>query len=109
MKLNKKEDANLYLIRILLLAKYLNHKVCITVPPVRSDYKIATGMKFNMLFKSLLEILNNFHINFHVDLINAYDNDFFIDDYFGDYDHLLPLGKGTEFLSDLIYKNFKRN
>jgi len=108
MKYNKKEGANLYLIRTLLLAKHLKHKVCITIPPVRSDFKKATGMEFNSLFKSLLDILNNFHLDHHVELINGFDSELFSDNHFGDYDHLLPLGKGTELLSELIYKNFSR-
>ncbi len=108
LKYNKTEEANLYLIRTLLLAKHLKHKVCITVPPVRSDYKKATGLEFNALFRSLIEILNDFHLGYPVELINGFNSELFSDDHFGDYDHLLPLGKGTELLSKLIHNNFSR-
>jgi hypothetical protein len=106
MRFNNKEEANLYLIRTLLLAKKMNHKVCIVVPPARSDYKKATGMEFNALFKSLLEILNNFHLDYQCKLINGFDSELFSDNHFGDYDHLHPLGKGTELLTEMIFRNF---
>lgn len=106
LRLNKKDAANVYLVRMLLLAKHHGHKVCITVPPVRSDYKQAVGIPFDMVFRSLLDVLNNFHIDYHVDLINGFDSALFSDDHFGDYDHLLPLGDGTRMLSELICKNF---
>lgn len=106
LRYNRREEANVYLIRTLLLAKHLGHKVCIVVPPVRSDFKAATGMPFEVLFKSLLDILYHLHIDHPVTLINGFDSPLFSDDHFGDYDHLLPLGRGTEILSDLISKAF---
>ncbi|MFT6743120.1 MAG: hypothetical protein ACJAVF_004644 [Paraglaciecola sp.] len=106
LKFNKKIEANLFLIKFLLLAKHLQHKVCIVVPPVRSDYKKATGGNFNVLFKSLIEITNDFYLNYDIDLINGFDSNLFRDEFFGDYDHLLPLGKGTEILSRAIFNKF---
>lgn len=108
MRFNKKDEANLYLIRMLLLAKHLNHKFCIAVYPVRSDYKKATGANFNILFKSLLEILNCYHLDYYAELINGFDSDLFSDNHFVDYDHLLPLGEGTELFTKLISKKFAR-
>ena len=106
LRYNRAEEANLYLIRTLLLAKHLGHKTCIVVPPVRSDFKQVTGMGFEALFKSLLDILYHIHLDYPVELINGFDSPLFSDDHFGDYDHLLPLGKGTEILSDLVRRAF---
>lgn len=106
LRFNVKQEANLYLVRTLLLAKQLGHRVCIVVPPVRSDFKQALGASFDQLFGSLLEILNDFHLDYPVGLVNGFDNPRFSDSDFGDYDHLLPLGRGTEVLSDMIRGNF---
>lgn len=108
LKISKKEEANLYLIRLLLLAKHRNHKVCIAVPPVRSDYKKAIGSEFNVLFKSLLEVLYCYHLGCEVSLVNCFNEEMFYDDHFIDYDHLLPLGKGTELFTRLIFKSFEK-
>lgn len=106
LRCNRREDANLYLVRMLLLAKHHQHKVCIVVPPVRSDFKNATGMPFAELFESLLDILYHYHIDYPVELVNGYDSPLFSDEHFGDYDHLLPLGNGTELLTRLIHSQF---
>jgi hypothetical protein len=106
LKYNKTVEENLFLLRILLLAKHLGHRVCVVVPPVRSDYKKATGGDFRALFRSLVEILYDFHLGLEVNLVNGFDNPLFLDSYFGDFDHLLPTGKGTEILSKIIYDSF---
>ena len=101
LKFNARSDANIYLIRILLLAKRLGHKTFIVIPPVRSDYRAATGGDSTHLFKSLFEILD---LNYDAELINCFDSNEFDDSQFADFDHLLPTGKGTKTLSTHIKK-----
>jgi hypothetical protein len=108
MKANKRTEANIYLIKLLLLAKYLNHQVCVVIPPVRSDYKDATGGDSGSLFRSLHEILFELHIDHNAGLINCFDMSIFADRYFGDYDHLQPLGLGAEILSKIVFNKFIR-
>jgi len=88
-----------------MLAKALGQNVYIVIPPVRRDYKAATGRDFNYLFKdliSLLESLNAFHPDLKVKIINGFDDEDFKDEHFGDFDHLLPTGKGAEILTGKI-------
>jgi|688.fasta_scaffold1820982_1 hypothetical protein len=108
LRFNRNTAAHPYLIQTLQLAKHLRHKVCIAIPPVRSDYKKATGEDSAVLFKSLVEIVDDFSSEYPVDLINGFDSGEFSDSDFGDFDHLLPLGRGTEVLSKLICNSFSR-
>lgn len=102
IKYNKINEANHYLVELLSLAKQLGHGVCIVISPVRSDYRMAFNANVQSLFKSLFDVLGDFKKDGYVELLNCFDDDRFSDNDFGDYDHLLPLGKGTETLSILI-------
>ncbi len=102
LRWNESIAENLHLIRLILLAKHNGHKVCVVVPPARSDYKRALNKSFGSLFGPLLEILYGFHLGVDVKLVNAFESDLFDDSYFGDFDHLLPSGKGVEVLTKLI-------
>ncbi len=106
MKLNKQTDANIWLIKLLQKIRQKGQKFCVVLPPVRSDYKAATGGKTQTLFAPLLQILKDEGLNDKENIINAFDDDGFKDDYFGDYDHLLPLGEGTHRLSCLLAQHF---
>lgn len=102
LKLNRKEDANVFLLNTLLHAKASNHNVVIVIPPVRQDYKLACGGDFEILFKDLLlilEMMKTLSPDLAINLINAFDDDEFKDEFFGDFDHLLPEGEGTKRLS----------
>ena len=101
MKYNNIDEANIYLEQTILLAKQLGHKVCIVIPPVRSDYRAACEADTAYLFRSLFDSLKN--IEYDVDVANFFDDSRFSDDDFGDYDHLLPLGKGVETLTRAVY------
>lgn len=104
LQFNKLKEENLFLIKILLFAKHLKHKLYVVVPPVRSDYKKALGGNFNSLFSSLIEIIYDFNHDYKIELINEFDSNLFHDSYFGDYDHLLPSGSGAEILTKIIYE-----
>ncbi len=102
MKRNRQNEANVYLTHILSLAKNLGHRVYIVIPPVRSDLKSAIDRDGNLLFKSLFEIISTNKTEINITLLNCYDTDLFLDEHFGDFDHLLPLGAGTQQLSSMI-------
>jgi len=107
LKLNNSTEANTFLIRTLLLARYLGHKPVIVIPPVRSDYKLATGGDGKLLYKSLLEIIFDYHIGCDIELLNLYDDPQFPDEDFGDFDHLHPLGNGAQRMSSMVSEVIK--
>lgn len=106
LKLNRDTSANVYLMNMLLLAQALGHKVVIVIPPVREDYKAACSGGFDYLFEDLLlivEMLKHLTPVIDAQLLNCFESDEFDNACFGDFDHLLPLGKGVEKLSSKIY------
>lgn len=107
LKCNKNNYADIYLVRILLLAKLLGHNAYIVIPPARSDYRAAVGAPFDHLFRSLLEILNDFPLEHKPSLINLFDSDIFRDEHFGDFDHLLTHGAGVALMSGMINQAIK--
>lgn len=107
LKLNSDNTANVFLLNMLQMANELNHNVIIVIPPVRQDYKAASGGDFNYLFRDLLTILERFksaHPGVSLQLINGFDDSTFKDDFFGDYDHLLPTGEGVKILSSNVQR-----
>lgn len=101
LKLNKIESENNNLIDIINLAKE-KHKLYIVIPPARSDYKKIAGNSHN-LFGSLYKIVNNHSKARNIEIIDFYDSDIFLDTYFGDFDHLIPSGKGSNYLSTALF------
>jgi hypothetical protein len=55
-----------------------------------------------------MDVLREQNVNLNTDLLNCYDNVIFINDYFGDYDHIHPCTKGSQILPELIYPSFAR-
>lgn len=102
MKLNVSDAANLYLLKILMLARQLGHKVTIVMPPVRSDYRAAVGRDFQHVFRGVLEIAQEFSAAYAFDVLGLYADAAFPDEHFGDYDHLLPTGIGPGILTARI-------
>jgi hypothetical protein len=100
----KNSDANLYLIKIIRLAQHLKHNLCIVIPPVRSDYREAVGIGSAKLFQELLEICSEFQVG---SMLNCFDGVGFADEYFGDFDHLLPEGIGPRLLTQAIDAKFR--
>jgi hypothetical protein len=98
LKLNGNSELH-YLIKIMQLAKRLKHNLCIVVPPVRSDYKKYIGMDFSRAFRGLMEVCEQFQSDWDFSLLNCYDDAGFLDEYFGDFDHLLPDGEGASLLT----------
>ncbi|MNJ26383.1 hypothetical protein D3C77_208650 [compost metagenome] len=102
LKLNRESGANVFLMDMLSVAGSLGHKVVIVVPPVRQDYKYAIGSDFGSVFGSLLSTLDGAiesNPELNVQLVNGYESDEFRDEFFGDFDHLLPTGEGVKILS----------
>jgi tetratricopeptide (TPR) repeat protein len=108
MRFNATTSANIYLIKMILFARSLNHKVIIVIPPVRSDYFNAIGKNSRHLFKSVHEI-TKFKTDCKIQILDFYGSDLFKDHHFGDFDHLLPLGEGTEIISSKIYDTLSSN
>ncbi|MBT2772454.1 hypothetical protein J7J47_09430 [Halomonas sp. ISL-60] len=102
MKHNSRKDFNLYLAKIISLSQKMGHKVFVVIPPVRSDYRKAVGKDFENIFSGLLELKNEFHLDYDFPIINFYSDDGFVDSYFGDFDHLMPSGDGARLLSLVI-------
>lgn len=96
LKNNARSEGDLYLVRLLLHAGKLGHKVTIVIPPVRSDYRAALGKTSEYLFRNLLEIRRQFSIACDYQIINLLDSIDYPDEEFGDYDHLFPQGPGPE-------------
>ncbi|HEY2753426.1 hypothetical protein [Phenylobacterium sp.] len=90
--------ADIYLIKILGLARTLGHKVTVVFPPVRSDYRRHVPQEVNAIFTGVVELKNNF--DFECEVANYFDDPIILDEYFGGFDHLLPVGKGTAIISD---------
>lgn len=99
LKRNGHNEENFYLVRIMQLARRLGHNLCIVVPPVRSDYRKSVGMSFSEAFMGLMEVCEQFQSDWDFSLLNCFDDTGFLDEYFGDFDHLLPDGEGARLLT----------
>jgi hypothetical protein len=99
LKFNGIHEENIYLVKIMQLAKRMKHNLCIVVPPVRSDYRKYIGMDFSSAFRGLMEVCEQFQSDWDFSLLNCYDDAGFLDEYFGDFDHLLPDGEGAGLLT----------
>ncbi len=95
-------DADVYLARMLILARHLGHRVLVVVPPVRSDVVHAMGRDTGWVFGSLHEIVDDYRPELSLELLDCHGDRRFGDDCFGDCSHLDPSGQGTRTLSGLI-------
>jgi hypothetical protein len=95
MRFNKRRDAIPYMEMMLDLASHKKHRVLIVVPPVRSDLRFHIGEGEN-LFESLTPYTGR---DPTIQMLDLYHHAGFEDADFGDPDHLVPTGKGTELLS----------
>ena len=103
LKLAARDDANLYLIRIILLAKHVGHKVYVVIPPGRSDYKNAIDAQGVKPFAGLYDIIHNYKFDYKVNVLDCFGAGDFDDSYFGDFDHLIPSGEGVKLLSTRLH------
>ncbi|MFJ4153803.1 hypothetical protein ACIPZF_03180 [Pseudomonas sp. NPDC089752] len=107
LKLNRSDEANVDLGQILSLADALGHKVIIVLPPVREDYRQACSLPVPDLFASLfamLEVFGRKLPSLDVEVLNAFDDTAYKDEFFGDFDHLLPTGQGVGLLTSSIQR-----
>jgi len=107
-KLNVSNEANVHLMDILLLAKSQGHEVYIVIPPVRDDYLSYLPGGYQVLFKDLIDVVGVFSRISPVpktEIINFFESEYFADELFGDYDHLLPTGEGAAIISSKLQEH----
>ena len=105
MKLNRSGEADGYLAQILSMADALGHKVIIVLPPAREDYRQACGLAVEHLFAGLFSMIASYKRalpSLDVDVLNAFDDSEYKQEFFGDFDHLLPTGRGVAILTSNI-------
>lgn len=86
-----------FLKEVLSIAQSLSHEVVIVVPPARSDYHDFCKETFDTVYKNLIVETKEYSSNCTV--LNLFNSSDFLDSYFGDGDHLLPEGPGTELVT----------
>lgn len=101
MKHHDRRAEDLHLVRLILAAQARGQRVTIVIPPARSDYKAALQRLSTNVFRSLYEIAG-FGYREPVRILDCFDDFSFTDEWFGDYDHLLPEGPGCAMLSTRI-------
>ncbi len=99
LRLSKRTDGNLSLLRILLLARRRGHRVIVVTPPARSDYVKLALEPGRRLLHDLSRMLFRDPHGCPVQWINGFDSGEFDDGDFVDCDHLSPEGAGTMRLS----------
>jgi hypothetical protein len=99
LKLSRRRDGDLSLLRLLVLTRRRGHRVVVVTPPARSDYVQAVGGASRTVFRDLARLLFRDPHGAKVQWINAFDSGEFDDVDFVDSDHLAPLGAGTRRLS----------
>lgn len=99
LRISRSNEANLYLVAALLHARRLGHRVLLVLPPARSDYRRACAASPEVLFRSLGEIRGELGVDADFGVLNLFDEPTFADTWFGDFDHLRPLGEGVPMLS----------
>ena len=102
IKQNYEAGADYYLLKILALANRLGHDVTIVIPPVTSLYRDTLNTRSSVLFRELIEVVDLFPWTKPVKVLNAYDDEAYVDAFFVDSDHLDARGEGTRILSRAI-------
>jgi hypothetical protein len=101
MKHHDRRAEDLHLVRLILAAQARGQNVLVVIPPARSDYKAALRKLSDQVFRSLYEIAG-FAFRAPVYILDTFNEDAFEDAWFGDFDHLLPEGRGCALLSATI-------
>lgn len=102
IKLNYEAGADYYLLKILALANRLGHGITIVVPPASSIYRNVLNTRSSVLFRELIEVIGLMPWTVPIQMINAYDDEAYLDSEFVDSDHLDVRGEGTRRLSRAI-------
>ncbi len=102
IKLNYEAGADYYLLKILAMANRLGHGVTLVIPPVSSAYRNTLNIRSSTLFRELIEVVDLFPWTVPIQLINAYDDEAYVDSFFVDSDHLDARGEGARRLSRAI-------
>ncbi len=104
MKGNQRGGQNIHLFRIVIEAQTRRQKVIVVIPPARSDYR-AHLPSTEVLFKDLFASREECESICDFTILNLYDDSEFIDNHFGDFDHLHPYEAGTELLTRKVAKH----
>lgn len=91
----------LHLVRILLQAREMGHRVLVVIPPCRHDLRAVLHDK-NRYFQELHWVRDQFKLVGNFDIVDFYDDPFFQYEHFGDFDHLDPQGEGCRYLTDMV-------
>lgn len=91
----------LHLVRILLQAREMGHRVLVVIPPCRHDLKAVLHEK-SRYFQELYWVREQFRFVGNFDILDFYDDPFFQYEHFGDFDHLDPQGEGCRYLTDTV-------
>ncbi|MGQ3049378.1 MAG: tetratricopeptide repeat protein [Niveispirillum sp.] len=91
----------LHLVRILLQAREMGHRVLVVIPPCRHDLRAVLHDK-NRYFQELHWVREQFKLVGNFDIVDFYDDPFFQYEHFGDFDHLDPQGEGCRYLTDMV-------
>lgn len=105
LRLNDKEEGNQYLAQLLMLAAERGHRVLLVIPPMHGDYRAIAGPDSLHLFRGAFELqqlMECLRPGFNLNILDCYADTDFIDEHFGDYDHLIPEGVGARLLSTKI-------
>jgi hypothetical protein len=102
VKRSRRDGSDLYLVRMLIEARQRGQQVLIVIPPARSDYREALGRPTQAIYAGLFELAADPAWGGPVRILNALDEIAFDDREFGDFDHLRPLGLGTQRLTRRI-------
>jgi hypothetical protein len=86
-----------HLIGLIDASKRRAHRLCIVIPPARSDYRRALPLK-EAMFNSLYKIGRDHEIC----LLDLFDDPEFSDDDFADFDHLHPWHSGPVKLAEKV-------
>ncbi|MFP3546926.1 hypothetical protein SB748_26180 [Rhizobium sp. SIMBA_035] len=90
-----------YLDELMELAGRNGHQAIVVIPPVRSDFRRIAGQN---LFAGIRDRVRKHRAT----VLDLYGTTLFVDEGFGDMDHLQPLGSGVATLSHLVGESIRQ-
>lgn len=105
---NDLSDANAYLAKTIALAQERDHKIYFVVAPNRSDMMRGVLDTTEHLHRHLLDALRQFKLRAEDVYADLYTDPRFLDEYFGDFVHLLLGSKGSELVTKTVREMVER-
>lgn len=102
LRFSNGHEGDFYLLKLILLAKFMRHNLIIVIPPARSDYASETKSQHPKIFEELKKLSNSYFLEIKPQVLDLFEDDRFTAEDFGDFDHLNPLGEGSQKLTLLI-------